>query len=91
MPQTKRQQDITLLLSSFEQYFPGVQTPEIKYLCAWLYRMPVEDILSIMDRVAATDAENPFNSPIAAIWTMIRNNHSASGETAHYDDDGRRL
>lgn len=91
MPQTKRQQDITTLLVAFENFFPGVEAPHIKYLCAWLYKLPVEDILPIMECVAATDAQNPFNSPIAAIWTMIRNNQSASGETVHYGDDGRRL
>jgi hypothetical protein len=91
MPQTKRQQDITLLLTAFEQYFPGVPTPEIKYLCAWLYRMPVEDILPIMDRVAETDAENPLNSPTAAIWNLVRNASLSYSAPVRYDADGQTL
>jgi hypothetical protein len=91
MPQTKRQQDITMLLTAFEQFFPGVETPHIKFVCAWLYRLPVENILECMERVAQTDAENPFNSPTAAIWNLVRNASVSYSAAVRYDANGQTL
>ena len=89
--QTERQQDITTLQVAFEQYFAGVEPPAIKHLCTWLYRMSVENILAIMERVAAIDAEKRFNSPIGVIWRMIQNESVSTGEAVRFDAEGQRL
>lgn len=90
-PQTKRQEDITTLLTAFEQYFPGVELPAIKHLCAWLYRLPVENILAIMERVAEYDAQNPFNAPSGAIWKLVQAEAVSTAEAVRFDAEGQRL
>jgi hypothetical protein len=90
MPQTKRQADITTLLLAFENFFPGVEPPHIKYVCAWLYRLPVESVLDCMERVSIVDAENPFPAPAAALWKVICNEAPAMAETVRYDAEGQR-
>lgn len=88
----RRQEAITTLLTAFEQYFPGVEKPEIKHLCAWLYRMPLDNVLDVMERIAAQDALNPFGTPAAAIWKQIKiESPDYERDAIRFDGDGQRV
>jgi hypothetical protein len=88
----RRQEEITTLLTAFEQYFPGVEKPEIKHLCAWLYRMSIDNVLDVIERIAAQDAQSPFGTPAAAIWKQIkREAPDYTRDAIRFDSSGTRV
>jgi hypothetical protein len=72
-PMTVREQNISTLMLAYEQYFPGVEPLEIKYICAWLNIAPLDKVLEIMEAAAHTDQNiSPLRAPAGYIFSKLK-------------------